>query len=184
MGEISRHNLDEGVVPPVNIGGEVEVEKNDIGKEGILESFMREMRNKYPDKEYYSIDEDLAEGKEIISYVVRNPEGGVEGVINGEKEQDGQFKVFWLITDPQYQLDKPAEKLWEKVFSEYDRIRLYSQVFGVERDATITQRLSRQQALIRYYKKLGFEQELGSESSVRPNGAIPMVWEKKKVSKK
>ena len=142
---------------------------------------MKTLREKYPDKEYYSdFGSGMTEGKKNISYVAYSPEGKVAGVINGEKEKDRQFKMFWFATDPEFQSSNPAEKLWKKLFDDFDKIRGLASVFGMEKGATEKQKALRQKALVKYYEKLGFKSELAPGSRGLPGGAVPMSWERAK----
>ncbi len=188
MPEIFRNNPEDNM--PLSTGAHRDVEVQKLsGQEPsaagrmLVDTFMQKMSEKYPDKEYLKIEEDPAVGRKIISYVARSSDGELAGLISGENEGDRQFKAFWFMTDPEYQDSKPAEKLWEKVFSDFDKVKLYAKVFGVDKNVTEQEELSRQKALVRYYQRLGFKQDFGPDSYAASNGSMSMVWERGKKKK-
>jgi ribosomal protein S18 acetylase RimI-like enzyme len=174
--ERGKREEEKKVINIEEVGGE----KSSPIAEEALEKFIDGLRDKYPERDYYrDLGPRMNEGKSIVSYVAGSPEDGTVGIINGERQDNREFKMHWFVVDPEQQNGEVAKKLWEKVSSDYDRIRLLAVAFGAEKDITEEQEASNQQALIEFYKKLGFKPEI-AEPSKLPGGAMPMAWEREK----
>lgn len=115
--------------------------------------------------------------------------GKTVGIIFG-KEQGDLLEGDWYIIDPQYQNTEVKEKLLEIVSKDFKRITLLAARQGEVTvpkdvpdymDALIKKKSSRQQALVRYYEKLGFKRDTSSEFNNSPHrqlyDPVEMVWE-------
>ncbi len=159
-------------------------------------SFMQKLRSKYlsddfPDEETVNrinpSNED-SPGINMIAYsALLNNE--TVGIIVGEDQAD-TLKGDWYVIDPEYQNSEVKKSLIEAVRNDYRRITLLASIQDkspVKKDdpdyfeKTIKWKTSRQQALIRYYKRLGFKPNVHSElyehSSREPYYPMPMVIE-------
>ena len=115
--------------------------------------------------------------------------GKTVGIIFGE-EQGDFLKGNWYIIDPQYQNTAVKEKLLEMASKDFKRITLMAIRQGEVTvphdvpdymDALIKKKSSRQQALVRYYEKLGFKRDVSSEFNNSRHrqlyDPVEMVWE-------
>jgi GNAT superfamily N-acetyltransferase len=179
----------------------VKIEKI-TGEEGfdVFKNFMRNLRNNYPQK-YYPKNEVLDEINPkqkndssnnlltYISYLNNNP----AGVLIGDDRKELLFG-YWFAVDPKYQNTDVAKKLISSIQSDFDKVKIIAFTFGGEKTKNPTNdeefekylktkkdKVDRQNALIRYYTKLGFVPDSSSESykySNTPGSPMPMIWKK------
>ena len=149
----------------------------------VYVEFIEKMHEKYPDHDYpYSESLKKIEGVKLVAYVSLDSKGETVGVLNGEKN-DRKLTMSWFIIDPECKNTNVAKELWNMAFADFDKIQLNAEVFGLERGLTDEQRASRQNALVRYYKRLGFKPDKDApfyEHPYNPLKPMPMIWEKEK----
>jgi len=127
-------------------------------------------------------------GSSLIAYGIAIDSKTV-GIIFGQ-EQDSLLVGDWYIIDPQYQNSAVKEKLLEMVSKDFKRVTLLAMRQGEVMvpkdvpdyiDALIKKKSSRQEALVRYYEKLGFKRDTSSEFNNSPHrqlyDPVEMVWE-------
>lgn len=180
---------------------EIKIEKI-AGKEGfdVFKNFMRNLRNSYPQKDYPE-DEVLDEinkkkndsSNNLLTYI-SNFNNNPAGVLIGDDRKKSLFG-HWLAVDPKYQNTDVAKRLISSIQSDFDEINIVASTFGGEKTKNPTNdeefekylktrkdKVDRQNALIRYYKKLGFAPDSSSESykyTNTPGSPMPMVWKNK-----
>ena len=182
-----RENLQESE-PEKESGKRFEVRKieSNNSTEGfvIFQEFMRNLREKYPDR-YYKTEEivNRIERMKTISYVAFSEDEKVVGVMNGNEKEDG-FHGQWFVIDPEYQNSGISQEIWGMAFKDFDKISILTDVFGLDKESSQEEKVSKQKALTRYYEKLGFTPDVNSESykySKVPGGPMPMVWVKEEI---
>jgi hypothetical protein len=170
------------------------------GKEGfnIFKNFMCDLRNKYAGKDYPEdsaldrINPESVTSCNLLTYISYF-NNNLAGVLIGDDEK-GSFSGKWLAVDTKYQNTDVAKKLISSIQSDFDKINILASTFGGEKTEfpindkeftkftkTKNDKIDRQNALIRYYKKLGFKPDISSECykySNIPGSPMPMVWTK------
>ncbi|OGZ63170.1 MAG: hypothetical protein A3C58_01865 [Candidatus Staskawiczbacteria bacterium RIFCSPHIGHO2_02_FULL_34_10] len=159
------------------------------GEEGfnLIREFMEKMsekyiNNEYPNKEIIErINPEKNDEKKIISYgAFQNNK--LVGILTGDKKGNVFLEGLWFVIDPECKNREIGEKLWEMAFSDFEKITLLTNVFGLRKNELSKKRETKQKALIRYYEKMGFIPNTNTESfkySKVPGGFMPMIWEKK-----
>ena len=162
----------------------------DFPMDGFLEykDFIKSLRDKYPKNKYPS-DEvlDRVKGQDPYDYrnlttyladVGNNLAGAIIGKHNGRR-----FDGVWFAIDPKHQRSEVTKKLLEAIEKDYDEITLVASTFGFDREEEGRERHARrQQALVEYYKRLGFELNTSAESYPHyailhdPTSPVPMIW--------
>jgi GNAT superfamily N-acetyltransferase len=149
----------------------------------LFRDFVHRLREEYPNLNYPedNIVERIApkEGGALVTYIISDTELAV-GVAIG-RASGNSFQGHWFIVDPKYQNTDVAPRLMTQVAADFDEVRLLASVADVPRDANKERKISRQNALIRYYQKLGMNPDLESESyqyAHMPGAPMPMVWKK------
>lgn len=156
----------------------------------VFKDFIKQLKENYPNKEYPP-DEVLNRMKgsghldyrsltTYIAEVGNNLAGGIIGRAHGRR-----YEGDWYAIDPKYQKSDVTKKLLESVQRDFDEVTLLASTFGYDKDEKYGDRhVIRQQALIEYYKRLGFVVNTSSESyfpnSIQENLTTPvsMIWKK------
>lgn len=164
----------------------------DFAEDGFLafRDFIRDLRTKYPDKSFPS-DETLnllnppgSSHYDLTTYIAEvgsNIAGGAIGRAHGRR-----FEGKWYAIDPEFQNSEVTKKLIGAVQKDYDEVTLLASTFGYdkgwENDRRLERRGRRQQALVEYYKRLGFVVNAESESyyprviEIDSTSPVPMIW--------
>lgn len=149
----------------------------------IFKKFVQELRDKNPDLSYPSdsVIDRIGPNKleRLVAYITNEKDEAV-GAIIGNAEP-GHFDGLWFIIDPEHQQTEVGKELIESVATDFDEVKLLANVADVPREADSERKGKRQEALIRYYRRLGMEPDTESESfkySKLPGGPMPMVWRK------
>ena len=118
--------------------------------------------------------------RHLATYILYDDQDHPIGGLIGEDDQFS-LKGKWLIMDPTYQDGKLVRKLFETVKEDFDDVTLLAQTFAGKKDLPPDRYASRQQALVEYYKRLGFKVNSDDETyqySHLPGAPIPMIWKK------
>jgi len=143
----------------------------------VYGELMRRLHKEHPDMDYFVGE--LRDDVPAVAYVAHDLKNEIIGVLNGEKKNK-DLEVFWFVIDPEYQNSGVAKELWDMVFSDFDNIRLVASVFGSKNDATEKYLMRRQNALVRYYERIGFkiDEESPFYSPKNLLAGVPMICKK------
>lgn len=130
--------------------------------QNIFFDFIRKLIKKYPDK-IYSGEEDVENTFEVtgggtehcVTFLGKNSRN-ITGIFIGHP-QEKTFRGEWFVIDPEYQNGDTAKKIFEAIDKEFNEIRLIAMPFATDKNMTEEEEEKRHKALIRYYKRWGFE---------------------------
>lgn len=144
-------------------------------------SFLQFLRANHPDYSY-PLDEHvlkaLEEGQTEV-YLAQQNHRVLAGLV-GSSFPEG-FIVEYLVSDPDVKQSDSGKKLIDSLKHKYEKIFLLADAFGQRTTLESGRKNHRQEALIRYYSKLGFipNPEAWYHNETRLKGeSMYMVWEK------
>lgn len=151
----------------------------------LFKDLIAQLRAKYPGRQFPNeeiierINPEKTEGKHLATYLAYDGDEPIGGVIG--EDFISYLKGLWLVVDPSYQRGVTARKLIEAVGNDYQKITLLASTFAGKKEASEEKQIARQQALVEYYKRLGFTEDTTAETyrySHIPGAPVPMVWHK------
>lgn len=122
--------------------------------------------------------------KNLRAYLGKEDSKNIAIALGEEKNQG--FELDWLFIKPEFRNGEVADKIFKILFEKYAYIKLLASAqFGYKPkfdDSQIDKnRVSRQNLLVEYYKKRGFQEDKDSEIykySDVPGTPMPMIWKK------
>ncbi|MCX6809368.1 MAG: GNAT family N-acetyltransferase [Candidatus Berkelbacteria bacterium] len=149
--------------------------------------FIGELREKYPDRNFPSLQvlfdntcpaplrERSCDNAAYFAYLDDNTIGAIFGMDHGDRKLGGQ----WFVVDPEFQNKRVARELMVAVSADYDTVWITAGAFGENQGRSIEETQSRQAALVRYYKSLGFTIEKVNQSLISEVKPVEMVYKRK-----
>lgn len=158
-------------------------------------AFIAGLKAKYPDR-YFPRQQVLdavnpthpssqTSDTNLVTYLAYKGDSQVVGGIVG-KDEIGRMKGYWLAVDPDYQNGETIKKLLERVQEDFDEVSLQASTFGYDNNLSEKRQVHRQNALVKYYERLGFRVDETNETYQQyrhvPGVQVPMIWKKDKAA--
>lgn len=188
----------EGIVKPIEIyrfsrEDEPEEPYIDYAYDGFLafKDLIHSLQLKYPDKSFPTDEvmdrmrsNDYYNDRALTTYIAESGNTRLGGIIG--RDEGKRLKGLWYVIDPENQNTQVAKKLLEAVAHDYSEVSLLASTFGYDKTLddyeNYEKKGRRQQALISYYKRLGFEVDTSETSYSRygdETSPVPMIWRRK-----